>query len=522
MFRIHQILLLGFAAGVLHGQTTQLDLRFQSRDVDFSTANATKPFKSGTTFPSVCAVGEMFFKIDGPAGANLYGCTALNSWSLESTSGGGAGASMASQLGDFAVTRTSATVLTIGTSCSASTPCQVRFENVVYAVLVGPATLTISAGSAPAYIYVTSAGALTCASASDTLLGSGCTVVTGSAFPSDSVPIFVWTATTGTWDASGGTDNRALLSTQVNLPGAGVNVTHASGKDTFSVDSSYINSLGYVQLSPVGAAVQTMASGATLEANPSANKVGFRTICGTPPSTPTAGGQICNTEGDFGTWGGSSWNWPVVYQDTGSNLNHPTVVANQVFGTGSAAGVPGPMAMVVTQLAVFARYISRQAAGCNNAAASASLDLPTTNAPTPTCHGTTYTWGTLDFDHATAKKASFSFRLPLGWTGNIDVGLDWFTSAITNTNKWTIESACLVEGTTDATAPSFNTAQTITTTSNGTTNVLTRSAQAAITTTGCAAGNIIILRVGRDVTDTNTSTDSLRNIDVTLRVTPQA
>jgi hypothetical protein len=177
---------------------------------------------------------------------------------------------------------------------------------------------------------------------------------------------------------------------------------------------------------------------------------------------------------------------------------------------------------VCALLAVFARYISRQAAGCNNATASASLDLPTTNAPTPTCHGTTYTWGTLDFDHATARKASFSFRLPLGWTGNIDVGLDWFTSAITNTNKWTIESACLVEGTTDATAPSFNTAQTITTTSNGTTNVLTRSAQAAITTTGCTAGNIIILRVGRDVTDTNTSTDSLRNIDVTLRVTPQA
>src|SRR5256885_8700315 len=103
MFRIHQILLLGLAAGVLHGQVTQLDLHFQSRDVDFSTANATKPFKSGTTFPSVCAVGEMFFKTDGPAGANLYGCTALNSWSLESTSAGGAGGRHAVAFGCLAV-----------------------------------------------------------------------------------------------------------------------------------------------------------------------------------------------------------------------------------------------------------------------------------------------------------------------------------------------------------------------------------------------------------------------------------
>jgi len=46
MFRIHRILLIIGAAGALHGQITQLDLHFQSRDIDFSTSNATKPFKS--------------------------------------------------------------------------------------------------------------------------------------------------------------------------------------------------------------------------------------------------------------------------------------------------------------------------------------------------------------------------------------------------------------------------------------------------------------------------------------------
>src|SRR5580704_16702130 len=115
MCRIHRILLVACAAGALHGQITQLDLHFQSRDVDFSTANSTTPFKSGTSLPSVCSVGQMFFLLNAPAGANLYGCTSLNGWTIESNSGGGgSGASKASQLGDFAVVRTSATVLTIG------------------------------------------------------------------------------------------------------------------------------------------------------------------------------------------------------------------------------------------------------------------------------------------------------------------------------------------------------------------------------------------------------------------------
>src|SRR5438132_12299383 len=62
---------------------TQVDLRTQSKSVDFSAATATKPFKSGTVLPATCAVGEMFYKSDAPSGSNLYGCTALNSWTLQ-------------------------------------------------------------------------------------------------------------------------------------------------------------------------------------------------------------------------------------------------------------------------------------------------------------------------------------------------------------------------------------------------------------------------------------------------------
>src|SRR6266851_7403206 len=79
---MHRSLLVAFYAATLYGQT-QVDLRTQSKSIDFSGANATKPFKSGTVFPSVCSVGEIFYKTDAPAGANVYACTSLNAWTLE-------------------------------------------------------------------------------------------------------------------------------------------------------------------------------------------------------------------------------------------------------------------------------------------------------------------------------------------------------------------------------------------------------------------------------------------------------
>ena len=334
MFRIHQILLLGFAAGVLHGQITQLDLRFQSRDVDFSTANATKPFKSGTTFPSVCAVGEMFFKTDGPAGANLYGCTALNSWTLESTSGwGGAGASMASQLGDFLVTRTSSTQLTVGANCSPSTPCNVRFGNQVYS-FPNPATVTISAGSVPVYIYVTSAGVLTCASASDTLVGSSCTVATGSAFPATSAPLFTWTATSGAWDTTGGTDFRAFVSATVLTNGAGVNIANTNGVWIPSLDTAYISILGNSIWAQLGVS-NTFTAGAKQVFQASATTAGQRCVGSAIPSTLAAGDYGCDLNGKLWFYDGTNLNYEPYIAGSGTTPPSAPAVgfAHYVGGT---------------------------------------------------------------------------------------------------------------------------------------------------------------------------------------------
>ena len=64
------------------GQTL-VDLRTQTKSVDFSGATTTKPFKAGTVLPAICTVGEAFYQTNAPAGSNLYTCTALNSWTLQ-------------------------------------------------------------------------------------------------------------------------------------------------------------------------------------------------------------------------------------------------------------------------------------------------------------------------------------------------------------------------------------------------------------------------------------------------------
>src|ERR1700693_5882827 len=69
-------------ASAASGQTL-VDLKNQSKSVDFSGAITTKPFKAGTILPATCGVGEAFYQTNAPAGANLYTCTALNAWTLQ-------------------------------------------------------------------------------------------------------------------------------------------------------------------------------------------------------------------------------------------------------------------------------------------------------------------------------------------------------------------------------------------------------------------------------------------------------
>jgi hypothetical protein len=109
----------------------------------------------------------------------------------------------------FNINRTSTTVLTINPNATSTNIETARVAESTYR-FTSAATATISAGSGTAYVYVDSAGVLTVGDNGLTVVCSGCTHVgSTTSYPIDAIPLWTWTATTGTWDSSGGTDNRA-------------------------------------------------------------------------------------------------------------------------------------------------------------------------------------------------------------------------------------------------------------------------------------------------------------------------
>lgn len=75
------IVMAGLVMALANAQTL-VDLRTQSKSVNFTAQNSTSPFQSGTSLPASCAVGQAYFETTAAAGLNLYGCTATNSWTL--------------------------------------------------------------------------------------------------------------------------------------------------------------------------------------------------------------------------------------------------------------------------------------------------------------------------------------------------------------------------------------------------------------------------------------------------------
>lgn len=89
-----------WASQLLLPAQTALDLRTQTKNVDFSQAVTTKPNKSGETLPGTCGVGETFFLTGATAGQNLFFCTATDTWTQMAAGAGGSTNPMAA-LGDI-------------------------------------------------------------------------------------------------------------------------------------------------------------------------------------------------------------------------------------------------------------------------------------------------------------------------------------------------------------------------------------------------------------------------------------
>jgi trimeric autotransporter adhesin len=157
------------------------------------------------------------------------------------SSGGGGGASMAAQLGDFGVSLVGPTALSVGANCSSATPCNIRYGNQVYSV-TAPATVTVSGNTGAAFVYLDANGILTAGSSSLSLsCSTACTAVNGvSAFPVGVIPIYTWTATNGAWDANGGIDRRGWLSSNTVYGGTGIVTVQTGGQTMVAVDGGVV------------------------------------------------------------------------------------------------------------------------------------------------------------------------------------------------------------------------------------------------------------------------------------------
>ncbi len=288
-----------FGIAFAQGPPTQIDLRTQSKSIDFSAANTTKPVKTGTTLPASCSPGEMFYLLNAPEGSNLYGCTATNiwtpqggsdlagdvtgpasgtvvtqiqgrpvssgvpgagqalvwnnannDWEPETIGSGGSGATMLQQMGDWwpsiadPTTRKTVAINGLSTMVSCGS-----------AQYPGPGgvSITLNAGSAAPgsmfWIYfdctagvmkvdANSSANLTNVTSAGITRGSN----SASGFPANSIQIATVRAGTSaadTFDAGGVTDCRTAFRQPVLNSGGGIDLTNnANGSQTLAFDAA--------------------------------------------------------------------------------------------------------------------------------------------------------------------------------------------------------------------------------------------------------------------------------------------
>lgn len=166
------------------------------------------------------------------------------------------------------------------------------------------------------------------------------------------------------------------------------------------------------------------------------------------------------------------------------------------------------------------RRIWFPAAGCNNATAGSVWDLPTSNPAVAACvTGTNTQKGVLDFADASNLSAQITYKLPSTWTGTVELNIKWFTSATTGDVIWQTQTSCVADGETDD--PSWNTADEFAAdTAKGTANQTNDVSDTSVTMTGCAAGELLHLKLLRDsahINDTLGATARLIGAELVIR-----
>lgn len=181
-----------------------------------------------------------------------------------------------------------------------------------------------------------------------------------------------------------------------------------------------------------------------------------------------------------------------------------------IVSAGAACGSGGSSSITQT--------IFLPAAHADLGAASTGFRRPTTNYPEALAViGTNTIGAVLAFDPSTDESMQIPLLFPTSATA-INVRFTWRAIATSGSVVWGIQTACIADGETGD--PSFNTAQTVTDTAKGTTLQDNDATISSLTTTGCAAGERMMLKIYRDADNgSDTMTGDAWLVSVAVEIT---
>jgi hypothetical protein len=441
---------------------TQVDLRTQSKAVDFSAIPNTRPVQVRQDPPAACQVGEYFFKSDAGTGLNTYACVAPSVWALQGD-GAGVFVGVGGGQGDpLKVVRTSATRLTVNSDCTPTAPCNLRFGGNSFQYTSSAAVDMAGSETGALKIYVKRDGTLYVGHnlTSNNVTCTGCTKVPSvTAFPSESIPAYSWPVTSGQFDAAQATfDKRAFLSSKTTVAGTGIITSESAGETGVSVNT---------------AVVATFTSGTEA-----------------PPASCSPGQTYLKTDANKAYQCTSLNTW---LETTESGPLPPSKVKSSQWYAASSGD-----------------------AGKSQAASGSGWYTPTDDYPAEGSLGTAPWKVTYKIfpDGSNTTTAILAANAPAGWDGGtVDLALRWFggDGGDNNVVRWLISTVCIGDGVSLLGAgPTFNTAQTVEASGGSSPGGKQQTSSfPSLTLTGCNPGMPLYVKVQRDASHENdTFTDS--------------
>lgn len=167
-------------------------------------------------------------------------------------------------------------------------------------------------------------------------------------------------------------------------------------------------------------------------------------------------------------------------------------------------------------------WLNLPVAGCNGGTAALMWDTPTGNAataPTAACNDTgAIQRPTASFSGSAVNGFEYTFTLPADWTSSTDVEfiIRYVATAASPAGnvEWDVSTVCRAAG--ESWDGSFNAVQTITD-AQAAQYIINDGTISALTTTGCAAGEDMTIRIERDGTN-DTSNDTALILSVRIKV----